>query len=51
MLRARPLFLLVCACNSLSLFTGEREIKREGERERKMKGEREKESEKDGERE
>jgi hypothetical protein len=46
MLRARPHFLLARACNSLSLFTGqrerEREIRREGgEREREREGEKE----------
>jgi hypothetical protein len=47
MLRACPHFLLACACNSLSLFTGKRERGRERKREREEK----RESEKEGERE
>ncbi len=47
MLRARLHFLLVCAYNSLSLFTDQRERdkerKREGERERMRKRKRERE--------
>jgi hypothetical protein len=41
MLRARPHFLLALACDSLSLFTGQRERDKERGREEERKRERE----------